>query len=422
GVLYIFPVVLVSAVLGRVGAFVVSAICACLKAIFDIPGPPLDVMLRPVFAFAAYVGTGLFITALMRNRRLMAEHLDAIGKERDLRRAVEEQLSLLVESSPAAIITLDATGAVIAANKAAANLFRIPSGQQLSGRRIRRYLPMLADALQVSGPDGFCTDAHCQGRRDDGEIFSAHAWFSSWSAPDGVRLAAIVADASEEMRDREQEAFRQLNRGNRIAAGAVFHEVRNLCAAIGLLSAGFDDAAPERFADGLRRMRTLVSGLERITSVELSWTENDALEDVALPPLLDDLRIIIEPAWRDVDATVHWEIPDAVPEVVGERNGLLQVFLNLAQNSYRAVQHSAAKMMTVSVLPEGRRVKVRFSDTGTGVDDPASLFQPFRSGSGGTGLGLYISRAMVRSYGGDLRFTPQQQPGAAFTIELQAAE
>jgi two-component system sensor kinase FixL len=421
GVLYIFPVMLASVVLRLPGVLIVSFVCACLKALFDIPGPPFDLMLRPVFAFLAYVGSGLFITALIRNRQLMAAHLQAIGREQELRHAAEAQLSLLVESSPAAIITLDADGTIIAANKAARNLFHIPAEHELLGRQIRNYLPILGDALQLTGPEGFCIDVQSRGYRDNGDIFSAHAWFSSWGAPEGIRLAAIVVDSSEELRNREQEALRQLNRGNRIAAAAVFHEVRNLCVAIGLLSAGLLSDATGTGSDDLQRLNTLVSGLERITSMELFSAVHEVLEDVPLRQALDDLRIIIEPAWREIDASIVWEIPDEIPNVLGERNGLLQVFLNLAQNSYRAVQQTRERTMQVKVAQNQQRVMVRFDDTGLGIEDPSRLFEPFRSGSNGSGLGLYVSRAVMRSYGGDLRFMAQPR-GAAFVVELQVAE
>jgi len=64
--------------------------------------------------------------------------------------------------------------------------------------------------------------------------------------------------------------------------------------------------------------------------------------------------------------------------------------------------------------------RVSFSDTGTGVEMPERLFQPFHSGAEGAGLGLYISRAVVRSYGGDLRLEPRER-GSCFTVEVQVA-
>ena len=64
-----------------------------------------------------------------------------------------------------------------------------------------------------------------------------------------------------------------------------------------------------------------------------------------------------------------------------------------------------------------QRVIVRFSDSGPGVLCPEAVFQPFQPGAQGTGLGLYISRALIRSYGGELRLEAENS-GACFAVEL----
>src|SRR5262245_50482197 len=182
-----------------------------LRSWFDIPSPQIETLLRFVFAGFAYVCAGLIVIALIRNRRMVVEHLVKVRAEQALRREAEEQLKILVESSPAAILTISAAGVVIAANHAAGRLFMIPDGQTLRGRRIGEYLPVLADALRVeNGFQPFRTAAQSQSRRENGELFMAHTWFSSYDTPDGMRLAAIVVDSSEEMRDREEQSLRQL--------------------------------------------------------------------------------------------------------------------------------------------------------------------------------------------------------------------
>ena len=65
-------------------------------------------------------------------------------------------------------------------------------------------------------------------------------------------------------------------------------------------------------------------------------------------------------------------------------------------------------------------MSVRFQDSGPGVAAPEHLFEPFRQGAAGSGLGLYVSRSIVRGYGGELRFEPQST-GSCFVVELQGA-
>src|SRR5207237_622615 len=126
----------------------------------------------------------------------------------------------------------------------------------------------------------------------------------------------------------------------------------------------------------------------------------------SLREVLDDLRIVIESDWREIGGAVVWDLPAELPAVLGERHGLMQAFLNLAQNSHRAVQESSARELRISAGIKEGMAKVRFEDSGPGIEEPQRLFEPFQSRADGAGLGLYVSRALVRSYGGDLQFEP----------------
>ena len=418
--LYILPMMLGAVVLRPVETGIAALLCSFLRSRFDTSGSPVEHMLRFVFAATSYFLSGLFVTVLVRNHELAIRHLASIQVEQDLRREAEEQLRLLAESSPAAILTTDGRGVFLAGNTAAHDLFGIPTGQTLRGRNIGDYLPVLVGALQLDvGRDGLRTAAQCQGYRENGEIFLAHAWFSSYLAEDGPRLAAIVVDSSEEMRDREEEGLKQLMRGNRIASAAVAHEVRNFCVAITLLSGNLRERHGLSHDEDFRGLTNLVGGLEAIASLELQSKSQEELEHVHLKEVLNNLRIVIEPDWRDIDGTVRWHLPEELPDVIADAHGLLQAFLNLAQNSHKAVQQVRKRELDITVSREARNVVVRFRDTGPGIAAPDQLFQPFQEGASGSGMGLYVSRVIVRSYGGELRFEPQPA-GSCFAVELQA--
>lgn len=297
----------------------------------------------------------------------------------------------------------------------------IPESATLVGRPITPYLPLLSDALRFEiGYEAFRTAAQCHGRRENGEIFLADTWFSSYTTSDGPKLAAIVVDSSEEMRDREEQNLKQLMKYNRIAASGVSHEVRNLCGTISLLSSNLREKHNLAADEDYQGLVTLVKGLERIASFDLHSRVQDAVEAIELKKVLDQLRIMIEPNWQELDGTVGWELPEEIPLVVADPQGLLQVFLNLVQNSLRAVAEGSVRALDVAVLFGEQRVLVYFQDSGPGVPAPELLFQPFQAGADGSGLGLYISRAIVRSYGGDLRFDPSAR-GCCFVVELLVA-
>jgi two-component system sensor kinase FixL len=420
GVLYILPMLLGGLVMRPGQIIALAALCALLRSFFDVPSRHLEAALRFVFSALAYLGSGLFVIVLARNRELAIEHLRKVQKEQGLRREAEEQLQVLVDSSPAAVLTLDRNGVVLAANRAAANLFGIPDGQSVLGRVIASYLPLLSDALALGGREDFRTAAQCYGRREDGDIFLAHTWFSTYTGHEGTRLAAIVVDSSEEMRDREENNLRQLMRNNRIAAAAVSHEVRNLCGSIAMLTTNLGDKYGLGVDQDYGGLVQLVKGLEHIAQLGLH-SKAETVEDVSLRAVLDNLRIVIEPGWREADCTLQWVLPSGLPRVVADSQGLLQAFLNLAQNSLRAVQRMPVRELKISAVENESVVNVRFEDSGPGISDPERLFKPFQPGAEGTGLGLYITRAIVRSYGGELRFE-RRESGSCFVVELQLAD
>jgi PAS domain S-box-containing protein len=417
--LYILPVMAGAVVLRLGETAALALLCSYLRGRFETSGSPPELILRFVFAALAYFLSGFFVTVLVRNHEVVIQHLAKLQVEQARRREAEEQLRLLAESSPATILTTDRKGIVLAANDAAKTLFSIAEGETLRGRNIGKYLPVLEEALRVDvGPEGLRTAVQCQGYREHGEIFLAHIWFSSYLTEDGVRLAAIVVDSSEEMREREEQGLQQLIRGNRIAAAAVAHEVRNFSVAMTLLCGNLRQRQELAGDEELLELGSLIAGLQTIASAELQAKAHDLLEHVPLREVLDTLRIVIEPAWLDIEGRVIWKLPAELPVVLAESRGLLQAFLNLAQNSHRAVQEGARRQLTVSVSVEPRKAVVRFQDSGPGIAAPERLFQPFQEGASGSGIGLYLSRYIVRTYGGELRFEPER-PGSCFAVELE---
>jgi C4-dicarboxylate-specific signal transduction histidine kinase len=81
------------------------------------------------------------------------------------------------------------------------------------------------------------------------------------------------------------------------------------------------------------------------------------------------------------------------------------------------MESTEKKQLTISSALESDSVVIRFEDTCAGISSPNELFKPFQDGANATGLGLYISRAILRSFGGDLRFEPRAE-GCCFAVSL----
>jgi len=166
---------------------------------------------------------------------------------------------------------------------------------------------------------------------------------------------------------------------------------------------------------------TLLQGLERIASSGLRapTARGRAVSD--LGTVLDEARIVIEPSLHEDGIDVAWSVEPGLPLVEADHQGLLQVFVNLARNCRQAMQNSPRRELRISAIQENDLVVVRFRDTGPGVTHPEELFRPFQPGADSLGLGLYVSRAILRAHGGGLRHEPQSE-GCSFAVDLWPAE
>jgi two-component system, LuxR family, sensor kinase FixL len=182
GFLYVFPVMLMAGFLPRWLVALVGAGCAVLSEIFSSL-PPEGAYIRLSFGTLAIAGCGLFAGELVRNRRLTSE--------------AQEKLRILVETSPAAIVTINDRGFIELANGAATQLIA-PRDGRLEGHPIAAFLPDLHHAVRREGGPQFRATMQCRGHRDNGESFVADVWFSTYSDKGQPKLAAIIGEVSEE--------------------------------------------------------------------------------------------------------------------------------------------------------------------------------------------------------------------------------
>jgi two-component system, LuxR family, sensor kinase FixL len=203
--------------------------------------------------------------------------------------------------------------------------------------------------------------------------------------------------------------------------GAMAHEMRNVCAAIGLVCEHLSarDSSLSTSED-LKTLRQLTGTLERMTSVELSHVKRSATP-IRLQQVIDDVRIIFSDSTADSPVEISWCSARDVSPVWADYQGLLQIFLNLLRNAQSALQSTAQPKIEIKVHCKPNTVEVHVIDNGPGIANPEHLFTRFQAASRLQGLGLYLSRAMAMSFRGDLRYEPAH-PGARFIVELLIAK
>jgi PAS domain S-box-containing protein len=180
GVLYLFPIMLAAGFLPRWVIALLGVACAVLSEIFSSLEPS---SVRLAFETLALAGCGLFVAELVRNRRLTLE--------------AQERLRALVETSPAAIVTVNERGFIELANQAATELMA-PRDGKLVDSPISAFLPELHHALRWEEGPQFRASMQCRGHRGNGESFTADVWFSTYKEGPAPKLAAIIAEVVEE--------------------------------------------------------------------------------------------------------------------------------------------------------------------------------------------------------------------------------
>ena len=417
GFLYLAPMLVMGASLSRWEIGLWAALCAWLAEAFDaFSWGPNTGLPRDLLYLLAFSCAGLFMHEVARSRKLSFFHMRQLESEMLARKDAEEQLKVLVDSSPAAIITTGSDGSILLANDSAYRLFGLAPGE-LPGQSIYEYLPSLMNVAALgTNRQTFSTGMQCGGRKADGEVFQADMWFSTYNTSAGPRLSAMVVDTSEDLRTHEESSFHQMLASSRIMMAAVSHEVRNVCGAIAVVHENLARTGKLKDNQDFESLGTLVLALERIAAMDLRQASSQA-SGVQVETLLDELRIVVESGLRENGIVSRWEREDGLPAVWADRQSLMQVFLNLAKNSERAMQHQPRKELTVTARRAEFGVEIRFHDTGTGVAHPERLFRPFQEDAQSTGLGLYLSRAFMRSFKGDLLYEPDVE-GSTFVVEL----
>jgi hypothetical protein len=175
----------------------------------------------------------------------------------------------------------------------------------------------------------------------------------------------------------------------------------------------------------LTRLINQILDLAKIESGRAEWHT----EAVDLGELVRDAESAADALFREKAVRLETEIAAGLPTVDADRDRLMQVMLNLLSNAVKFCEREKG-LVRVRVRAEPGRVRVDVADNGVGVapEDHEQIFEKFRQVGDtltdrpqGTGLGLPISRQIVRHLGGELWIESDAGRGATFSFTLPAA-
>ncbi|MEW6678461.1 MAG: ATP-binding protein [Pseudomonadota bacterium] len=241
--------------------------------------------------------------------------------------------------------------------------------------------------------------------------------------------------AWEEMRAAKEEAERA-SRSKSDFVSRMSHELRTPMNAI----LGFaqlleeEDLNPEQrdFVNEINRAGVhLLELINQVLDLAKIEAGSMTLEEIPfdLMKTMDEVATLVAEQARARGLSLRFYASPTLPSrVLGDPTRLRQVLINLMGNAVKFT-HQGSIDLRVETVEAGERIQFSVRDTGIGMDAEtlSRLFQPFAQADesttrkyGGTGLGLMISRDLVRAMGGDIQVESQPGEGSLFRFSLPA--
>ena len=351
-------------------------------------------------------------------------------------------MELICENLPVPVIAMNATGEIVFANTAALKYIEkgreTVVGQQLSGVMSLDFSgeSTLTSWLETSRQNRVTNTAtwrrvrlHQPSEPTRYKQFDMAAYFSKDNAA-AIESIIVLFD--------QTEAYAQDDDGLGFIALAV-HELRTPLTMLRGYIEVFEDELggkldPEmqnfmhKMNASSQQLAAFVNNILNVARVEENQLSLRLTEE-AWPPLVKQAISDIKLRLQVHGKVLEWEIAPNLPAVAADRVSIYEVLINLIDNAIKYSAQSNRIIVKVRQTNDGM-IETTVQDFGVGIPESVipHLFEKFqrnhrnRAQIGGTGLGLYLSKAIVTAHGGNIWVTSREGEGATFGFTLQPYE
>ena len=356
---------------------------------------------------------------------ILSEQLNIMGdrlKDRSRDLAFLKNLNeLILNNINSGVITVDKRGLLLQANPSAQSILKAPREGLLSSD-LETLFPGLERKKRPQGQE-----FELQVRRG-GESRLLRLSLSPLQDGEGQDLGQILSFQDQthlrvlEKKLRQSEKMAAIGQ---LAAG-IAHEIRNPLAGISgsvqLLQAGPVDK--EQNSKLMSIIGREIDRLNHLITEFLDFAKPEApMEDkIEVGSLLKDTAQFLKQDSHLEDLHMEFDLEPGV-QVLGNRDKLRQVFLNIILNALQAMDSMTHPRLCLKVKKQGNQVFISIKDWGMGMTEEIKerIFEPFHTTKQkGTGLGLAITHSIIQAHGGEVVVETGKGQGTEFRLQLKA--